>query len=91
MKNNKNIPQAEEKIMQSYADHHIVEQKGELMNKSNQNVVMQITERYERIKPDHESKKDGDIRFALDKVSTNTSAGIHTAGNIEIGPLNSAL
>jgi len=92
IKINENIDQVEEMVMPTIDNYNIADEAGgiEIKNNSSQN-AMQIAGRDGRIKHELTSKKNGDISFALDKVSSNQSGGLNTCGNREIAPQNSAV
>jgi len=72
------------------ADHAAEEkQKVELNNDHIQSDAIKVTQR--NVWTNGEYNKDGDVRFALDKVASDNLGDCSTPGNIEIGPQESSL
>jgi len=90
MKITENLDSTEERMIQIYNADHNTEQKSiELDDDPIRNDAVNITQGNTRGKI--ESNKDVNIRFALNKLSSNKSGSCSTPGNIEIGPQDSAL
>jgi len=91
MKLTKETSGTDEKMINFFNSDHAAEEKQtiELDNDYIQSDAIKVTQG--NIWTKSEFNKDVDVRFALDKVSSDNMGNGSTPGNIEIGPQDSAL
>jgi len=87
MKINKNPYVAKKRIMPTFNVRHVAQEKDRFQSYSDPNE----NEGNARINHTQVSVKEVETRFALDMVPSDRSGIFNTAGNIEIGPQDSAL